>query len=496
MRYLPFSLITGAFCLLGLSSATIAAGVSQTPLTIPEFSPAEVSSDLDTCYRTLRESSYNLYAYTSKADYDAEYDRIKKELSVRKGPLNEMEVDRLFLRFTVLARIGHLSVQQAFYDAYNRYKMADGTLFPFGVRIEGQRGFIKSNYSGNASLDPGDEILSMNGKPFSSYLLKIYELVPGENDYMKSTVVDMAGFPRSLWEAYGRQDTFALIIQKAETNAKLEVNVNAISALDFDKIDKGVYNALTFDREFKFIDDHTAYYRPGIFLNMDSGGGTSDHKTFETGEFLQVLDSSFQQMHLRHTENVIIDLRGNPGGDDSFSYPMVAYFASKPFSFCSRFSVKTSELTKKFWEGVTDPHVKEIRSEILSHKNGETFDTPVAVYQPRADSLKFTGHVYVLINRHSYSEATTVPAMIQDYGFGKIVGEATSQSPTLYAAEHDFSLPNTKLVVTYTKAYMVRSNGSTSTGGVIPDYPFQDDGLGKEDKTLNYTLKLIREGKY
>jgi len=30
----------------------------------------------------------------------------------------------------------------------------------------------------------------------------------------------------------------------------------------------------------------------------------------------------------------------------------------------------------------------------------------------------------------------------------------------------------------------------------VPDYPFKDDGLGTEDKTLNYTLKLIDQNKY
>jgi C-terminal processing protease CtpA/Prc len=201
-------------------------------------------------------------------------------------------------------------------------------------------------------------------------------------------------------------------------------------------------------------------------------------------------------MHLRHTQNVIIDLRGNPGGDDSFSDPMVAYFASKPFWFCSRFSVKTSELTKKFRVGVTDTTLKDIRAAILSHNDGEVFDTPLPTYSPRTDSLKFTGHVYVLVNRRSFSNATTTAALVQDYHFGKIVGETTADRPTLYAAEHDFKLPHTQLTVTYPKAYMIRPNGSTSRSGVVPDYTFKDDGLGKEDKTLNYTLELIRENKY
>jgi hypothetical protein len=462
----------------------------------PKFAPADVSADLDTCYQTLQASTYNLFVSTPKSVYDAEYHRLKNELSERKDSLTEMETARLFQRFTVLAGLGHLSVQGAFSDAYNRYKAGGGTLFPLGVRIEGEHGFIKANYSGNNSLELGDEILAINGKPFLYYLKGIYPLVAGENDYYKSTSVDIGGFPRSLWQAYGRQDNFRMKIQKAGTNIKIVLNLPAITAVQFDKVDKGIYNALQFDRAFRLVDQRSAYYRPGIFLNMDGGNGTSDHKTFEKGEFLHILDSAFLQIHLHHIQNVIIDLRGNPGGDDSFSDPMVAYFATKPFWFCSRFSVKTSELTKKFWVGVTDTTVKDIRAAILSHKDGEVFDTPLPSYPPKTDSLKFTGHVYVLINRHSYSNATTTPAMIQDYHFGKIVGETTADCPTLYAAEHDFTLPHTRFIVSYPKAYMVRPNGSTATTGIVPDYPFKDDGLGAEDKTLNYTLKLIDQNKY
>ncbi len=55
---------------------------AQAPL---KFALADVSADLDTCYRTLQASTYtNLYASTPKSVYDAEYHRIKNELGERK----------------------------------------------------------------------------------------------------------------------------------------------------------------------------------------------------------------------------------------------------------------------------------------------------------------------------------------------------------------------------------------------------------------------------
>jgi C-terminal processing protease CtpA/Prc len=85
--------------------------------------------------------------------------------------------------------------------------------------------------------------------------------------------------------------------------------------------------------------------------------------------------------------------------------------------------------------------------------------------------------------------------MIQDYGFGKLVGEATSDCPTLYAAIHDFKLPHTQLSVSYPKAFMVRPNGSTEFKGVQPDYKIDGGDLGKDDKVLEKTLDIISQNK-
>lgn len=295
-----------------------------------------------------------------------------------------------------------------------------------------------------------------------------------------------------MWEVCGRSDSYEVVIKK---KAYLKVvKLNAIPAAEFDKVNKGITETLHFERGFRFLNDETAYYHPGIFLNTGAQS-TSDHASFDKGEFIKFLDSSFLQIHLHKSKFLIIDLRGNPGGDDSYSDPMVAYFANKPFWYCSRFSIKTSELTKQFWKDVTDTTLSTIKEAILSHKDGEIFDVPLPTYQPRTDSLPFSGKVYVLINRYSYSNAATTPALIQDYGFGKIVGEATADCPTLYAAIHDFKLSHTQLSVSYPKAFMVRPNGNTGFKGVQPDYKIDEDDMTKDDKVLQKTLDIIKNNK-
>jgi C-terminal processing protease CtpA/Prc len=192
---------------------------------------------------------------------------------------------------------------------------------------------------------------------------------------------------------------------------------------------------------------------------------------------------------------LILDLRGNPGGDNSFSDYMVAYFATRPFSFTSAFYVKTSQITKEYWKNVsdTDTLLADLKRSILEKKDGEQFEANIRKYAPRTDSLKFEGKVYVLIDRYSYSNTATTAAIVQDYKFGVLIGEQTADSPTLYGAVHEFELPNTKISITYPKALMVRPSGDRTLAGVKPDFSVPDDMFTTEDEVLNWTVAYINK---
>lgn len=135
-----------------------------------------------------------------------------------------------------------------------------------------------------------------------------------------------------------------------------------------------------------------------------------------------------------------------------------------------------------------------LKNEILSNENGTRFENTIPFNQPRTDSLRFTGKVYVLINRYDLSQAVVTAAMVQDYKSGILVGEETADHSSLFGSSHTFKLPNTELVVQFPKAFIVRPNGDEKAKGVIPEYIVKEDIFTKEDEILEYTLNLIRKG--
>ncbi len=457
-----------------------------------KFSPQSVKEDLKFLYETLDKSHYNLYANTPKETFDKEYESIMNSI---KDSLTKLQINRLFLPFVSLSKEGHCSLELPFEEYYTNYIRSGGTLFPFNVYFKDNRLFILDNFSVDTSILPGDEIVSINGKLINEIMKGIYKSLGGENDYTKNIMIEAISFPRIFWMINGEDKNYNVCIKKHNWG-EINDNISSIQSWEFEgkMAKKKPLPFMNQSRTFQYIND-IAYLRPGTFYNAPKYEATQikiNSDMFDSKEFIHFLDSSFTVIHNKHTQVLIIDLRGNPGGTATFSNPMVAFFANEPFTIGSKFLVRTSEISKNFWKDMNEtyPLFIDIKKEIMSKENGSRFEisTSKYKYQPRTDSLKFKGRVYVLINRFSGSQAIEVPAMIKYYGFGKLIGERTS--PMMSANGRQFRLPNTQLTVTFPEAYY---GDNLMSNGVIPDYLINDDLLTEKDEILDFTLNLIKK---
>jgi len=415
--------------------------------------------------------------------YKKIYDSITDSLTL-------LEISRLFQPFAALSNLAHCSLGFPWGLYFAKDNQSSAKLFPFNVTVQNNRAFIIDNYSSDISIQKGDEILSVDGIPIIVKLKEMYDFLSGEGIDIKNSLIDILTFPRTFWWVYGSRNQYILKLSCKE--GVKTVILKSIPAVDYEQKASKKKSVFSLNREFKFIDS-IAYLHPGVFINNQSSGNTSEHKTFETNEFISFIDSSFREIHKAKPKNLIIDLRGNPGGDNSFSDPMIAYFATSPFWYCSEFSVKTSSITKQFWKDVKDPALQELKNQILTKKDGDIFKVSFQNNSPRTDSLRFEGKVYVLIDRYSYSNAVSVAAIVQDYNFGLIIGERTADVASSYGATHEFKLPNSQLSVSYPKAFIIRPNGGRTLKGVTPDVSIVDNIFTETDEILDFTIKYINE---
>ncbi|MCB2196311.1 MAG: hypothetical protein KQH79_10645 [Bacteroidetes bacterium] len=477
-----------SFILLAILIITISLSASSYGQSPQKYSAKEVRADLENLKDAMEASNYNFYALTSKEIMDSIYTKIKNSIN---DSLSSLQTFRLLQPYVALAGMSHCFMEYPWTE-YREYRKQNGTVFPLRLFFKNGKVLVRANFSQNTQIEKNDEILMVNGQAINELLNEMHRYISGPTKYFKNSQIEQREFARFFWFFFDEQELFALKIRKID-GKELDLIVPSVMGKEFEKKMKTEESLLQTKRKFNLIKD-VAYLHPGHFLN-DIPFDPSNPALFDNTEFCHFTDSAFNYFKKMNVNSLIIDLRYNPGGDNSFSDYMISYFADKPFSFASTFSIKTSQITKDYWKELDVPEHQEVKEKILTLENGAYFDTPLTEINPHPDSIRFKGKVYVLINRYSYSNTSSVAAIIQDYKFGKIIGEETAEVVSSYGAVHTFELPNTRWNVIYPKALGVRPNGDASQRGVIPDYLVDEDIFTDKDEVLEYTLKLIEGAK-
>ena len=113
-----------------------------------------------------------------------------------------------------------------------------------------------------------------------------------------------------------------------------------------------------------------------------------------------------------------------------------------------------------------------------------------------ADSIDWKHGVYTLIDNETFSAAMSNAAQFQQLLNAKLVGQATGAKPSGYQDMGQFTLPNSGLVVTYSKRLYHFQR--TTALAVFPDVPVPltiDDYRKGQDRSLNWVWSDIKRRK-
>ncbi len=453
-----------------------------------KYSAQEVKDDLEYMYDMFQKCSYDLFALNSKENMDQLYTCIYKSIS---DSLTKLDIYRKFVPLMSATKMSHCMINRPWSHYSNHYKKNGGTLFPVEVYFNGDKMLVDKNYSSNSSINENDEIIAINGKSTAEFLDFIYKNESGPSEYFINSRIERIGLPRLYWFLKGEKEKFQIEILKP-TGKTLSLELDAILASKYEEyIDAIVVTDKNGKRSFELLNNNTALLTPGGFINLASNRDLNSSNAFDNSEFCQFIDSAFSSFKENGIEHLIIDLRDNLGGDNSFSDYMTAYFANTPFQMASKMRMKTSQHTKDIWKDLDVPEIQVMKKQMMSLANGTQFDVDIQQYKPHPKSKQFKGSVYVLINRYSYSNAAMTACIIQDFNFGKIIGEETADEVSSYGGIHRIKLPNTNIRTYYPKLFFVRPNGDPTPRGVVPNHIMLDDVHTDADEVLEYTLRLI-----
>lgn len=457
----------------------------------PMLSAAELREDLDQLYSGLQSAHYDLYARRDRASYDALHGRMRAQLD---QPLPVHEALLRFQRFAAYGQVAHARINLPF-DRWAAFRESGGKAIGIALRVQDDKVFILSDYADAEGLAPGDHVIAVDGEPALAWLARIGELVSADNSYLLHA--QMEGLlPFLVWLNLGEIE--GVHLELADDNAgtrKVWLPASTRAQLESAGAEGRVAASRDLSgRAARMLDKDIAYLRPGPFYDNRPEAASP----WELGHFRAFIDGAFEDFIAAGATDLVLDLRDNPGGDNSFSDLLVAWFADEPFRFSPAFEIRVSEATVASNQARLDAlpddaggASAELASLFKEQPLGSVVRYEIPLTSPR-EGKRFDGSVHVLVNRHTFSNAVSVAAIVQDYGFGRVLGEETADLASTLGSMEQFTLENSGLSVGYPKARILRPNGDPTPRGVVPDHVVVHPVVeGPEDPVLQAALAAI-----
>jgi len=177
-------------------------------------------------------------------------------------------------------------------------------------------------------------------------------------------------------------------------------------------------------------------------------------KTYKTA-----LKDFFTSVRDAEVNSIIVDLRGNPGGNSLVANEFLRYLPVESYQVGSS-SVRFGPV---IWENRLRPQ-KNQQAECV-----------------------FSGNVYVLTSTDSFSAAVDFATLLSDNGLCMVVGEIPGNMPSSYGDVLYFQTPNALLTFTVSYKYFIRPDATKSDLPLLPDLQIPAHDAMEE------TLRLIHK---
>lgn len=361
-----------------------------------------------------------------------------------RAPMTTDEAWRLLATLNPLFADAHLLVGQPDWMGQTAAHLkAGGTLFPYEVQVDAAGEVrIRSELGGAASPRAGARIDRINGVPARDIAAGLLARMHGDTPEFRAHLLSRRWW-FFFWKMHGQSASYELLLsQRGNAASELKPASGATPALLTDDAD--------FDRQFKFelLTDGAALLTLNNFHWTDKA------------RYLDFTGRAFAALRDARVSTLIIDIRANGGGnDDMWIDGILRYIADKPYRWASGYRKKVilgrASGTEKVGDVVTGTVDKWVQPE-------------------PGHPLRFTGQTYLLVGRSTYSSAILFANVVQDFGFGKVVGGGyarTSQSGGTQRAV----LPNTGLIVSAPRLILQRPSGATEPVLLRPDIEMEDD---------------------
>ncbi len=468
------------------------------------FNPDQIREDIAVLKRVVQYVHPNVYKYRDSLALQQDFSDLEAEM------LSNPTLETAYGAVSKFA--ANIKCSHTFTNPWNQNINVEMAIFnqpdkvPFTFNRIGKRLFIDKNASENDALVKGREILKINNIPTLEVMTRLAQYVTSDgNNYEKKLerlLVDGAE-KYSLFDIFypiefGSPKEFELELCDNESKESFTISVKATSKTNRTMVLNQHYNGLETSLEegwkFELLDATTAHLTIKSFA-------------VQQGEFnwKRFLDEAFDQLKSNGTQNLIIDIRGNEGGQGEVGEYILERLIQSPIEapkMVSSVRYKTIPQNLKKYINTWDQFPYDFSRKIQSEENGkyllkDKYSVSTKVYKPKKDGFK--GKSY-LITDASNSSATHLMAMYAKAIDGiTVVGQETggNQRGTNGSFMFFLRLPNTKveLDIPVIGMQVASSLNEIPDSGVIPDVLVKKSSLDFSqgiDSELKTILELIK----
>jgi hypothetical protein len=331
----------------------------------------------------------------------------------------------------------------------------------------------------------GMELLAVDGKPVREFLRPILDRCSGETEIFKvSRFTDNPFFWYGFSRLCGRADSLNLKLRDAK-GKESERQLETISASEVGKLAPASAAAKRRPdpqpgTRVEFLESNRIahFIYPGFAL--------SDSEK-------QKVDAIFQEIKARKSQELIIDLRGNGGGNSQMGDYIFSYLYAGKFWAFSKMRVKLSPeiLSKPDWKAQLPEGFTNLEGMVV------TFRPRMEATGPKPDAF-FPGRIFLLVDGGTFSSASGFAAMFRDYRVGTILGSETGGLPVCFGDIIGFTLEHSgiRCDVSCKQFFGPKPGPGDDEHGVLPDIPASREHLrayqGEPDPILAFTVNHIK----
>jgi hypothetical protein len=381
--------------------------------------------------RTLLDSVHPDPSFTMNlSEVKFQINKLAEEITI---PMTHFEAWKHFSQLNPYFQDGHMVIAYPELAKHlNHHINNGGRVFPVKVRIDKSHHiYVTDVQNVDKGIKVGDKIVAINGIDASEIVKNIIDRMHGDTASNRLALAS-ARFTNMYWLLNGDTGYYQIDVR--------------------DNSEHNLYNIIGSNKKIGDINPKIGDFVQREVLENGVGYLRIDRFYYTPEQeqaYFKFMEESWQEFHNANVQDVIIDVRNNPGGTDHYWQQGIApYVASEPFLFLSQFKIR---LTQR------NLNLGPVKGELGSIVEGP-FDQLVPVKEH--NNLRIPGQAYLLMGSLSYSSTILFLTALQDSKQAVIAGQSSGARSCSTGRIETSSLLGSKLEITLPTLIFTRPSGT------------------------------------